>query len=570
MFFLGVAVDYDGTIAQHGSVDADTLAALERIRASGRRLVLVTGRQLEAITAAFPHYRMFDRLVLENGAVLHDPAEDRTEVLSAPPDVRLVDLLRRRATVPIEVGRSIVAGWEPDQAVFLEAVHTLGLEVQLIFNKGALMLLPTGVNKASGLRAAAKEMGVKPSALVGMGDAENDHSFLSICGCSCAVSNAVASLKAEVDLVAPNDHGAGVQWLADRLLALDSAMVPGDRHGLPIGTSSEGAVIRLLAHQGNVLVVGPSGTGKSSLVALICEAAWRGGLGFSAIDPEGDYPRLQGASVLDLGRPGTAMDEYDTLLAAEINPVVLLRGVEASKRADFIRSAIQMAVASNARGGHPAYLVVDEAHEGLGSANALPDAGGPCIVLATLSPRLISAEALETIWTIIAFGADALALVAEFCAMTDTPMPDLGRNAPLPMALIWRRGGVLTGFVPHSPQRRHVRHAGKYATGDVGRERSFYFRGRHNTHLVAAKNLYEFIEAARRLPTDVWSHHLRTGDVSRWFRGVVRDDRLADLADALARAERHDPAESLSQLSGLITERYCVPTEANAENTVLD
>ena len=47
MRYLALACDYDGTLAQHGRVDETTLAALEKFRASGRRLLLVTGRELE-------------------------------------------------------------------------------------------------------------------------------------------------------------------------------------------------------------------------------------------------------------------------------------------------------------------------------------------------------------------------------------------------------------------------------------------------------------------------------------------------------------------------------------------
>ena len=46
MHFLVLATDYDGTLAHDGVVDDKTNAALERLRNSGRRIVLVTGRHL--------------------------------------------------------------------------------------------------------------------------------------------------------------------------------------------------------------------------------------------------------------------------------------------------------------------------------------------------------------------------------------------------------------------------------------------------------------------------------------------------------------------------------------------
>ena len=46
MHYLALASDYDGTLATDGRVDNATIAALERLRDSGRRLLLVTGREL--------------------------------------------------------------------------------------------------------------------------------------------------------------------------------------------------------------------------------------------------------------------------------------------------------------------------------------------------------------------------------------------------------------------------------------------------------------------------------------------------------------------------------------------
>ena len=60
----------------------------------------------------------------------------------------------------------------------LDTIRDLGLELQVIFNKGAVMVLPAGVNKASGLAAALADLGLSPHNVVGVGDAENDHAFL--------------------------------------------------------------------------------------------------------------------------------------------------------------------------------------------------------------------------------------------------------------------------------------------------------------------------------------------------------------------------------------------------------
>ena len=91
------------------------------------------------------------------------------------------------------------------------AVYRPNFSARWDFNKGSVMALPFGVNKASGLMAALAELGIPAHTVVGVGDAENDHAFLAACGCAVAVSNALPSLKAEADIVTVADHGAGVE-----------------------------------------------------------------------------------------------------------------------------------------------------------------------------------------------------------------------------------------------------------------------------------------------------------------------------------------------------------------------
>src|SRR5918995_1847197 len=122
MRFLALACDYDGTIATHGLVDDETIAALRRFRASGRKLILVTGRELDDLQRVCPDLTMFDRVVAENGAVLHDPHARTTRDLTSPPPEALVQELRRRDVTPLSVGRVIVATWEPQETAGLEVI----------------------------------------------------------------------------------------------------------------------------------------------------------------------------------------------------------------------------------------------------------------------------------------------------------------------------------------------------------------------------------------------------------------------------------------------------------------
>lgn len=96
MRYLALACDYDGTIASGGRVDPRTVEALARVKASGRRLLLVTGRELEDLRRVFPEWAMFDRIVAENGAVLHAPATREQRLLGEPPPGQFVTALASR------------------------------------------------------------------------------------------------------------------------------------------------------------------------------------------------------------------------------------------------------------------------------------------------------------------------------------------------------------------------------------------------------------------------------------------------------------------------------------------
>ena len=218
MAFRALATDYDGTIASQGVVDEPTLAALNRLRGSGRKLILVTGREIEDLAKTFHRFELFDIIVAENGAVLFWPEDHKEQVLAKPPSAELVKSLVEKGVSPLSVGCSIIATFEPHETTVLEAIKELGLELHVIFNKGAVMVLPTGVNKATGLKAALPLLGLAPDEVVGVGDAENDHAFLELCGCQVAVQNALSALKKHACYVTPSTHGAGVAELIDRWL----------------------------------------------------------------------------------------------------------------------------------------------------------------------------------------------------------------------------------------------------------------------------------------------------------------------------------------------------------------
>ncbi len=221
MRYLALAADYDGTVAHDGTVGKDCLRSLERLRDSGRKLILVTGRELSDLLNICPEITLFERVVAENGGVLYNPAAREEKVLGAPPPAELIRALERRKVAPLSVGRVLLASREPFETAIMEAIRDLGLEYHVIFNKGAVMALPSGITKATGLCAALDEIGLSAHNVMGIGDGENDHAFLEMCGCFAAVGDAVQSLRSRADWIAGSPDGAGVRELIDLALGSD-------------------------------------------------------------------------------------------------------------------------------------------------------------------------------------------------------------------------------------------------------------------------------------------------------------------------------------------------------------
>jgi HAD superfamily hydrolase (TIGR01484 family) len=243
MPYQALATDYDGTLATDGKVDHATLDALAKWKAAGRKSILITGRRLDDFQTVFSRFDLFDLVVAENGALLYHPADQTEQLLGEPPPQEFVQRLRQRIlederpqSVPGEfdkivsdqglqwlaLGRVIVATWTPHDVTVQEVIEELGLrDLQVIMNKGAVMILPVGVDKALGLRAAVQELQLSLQTVAGVGDAENDTAFLRLCGYSVAVANALPDLKEQVDWVSEGSRGAGVAELIDRLLAAE-------------------------------------------------------------------------------------------------------------------------------------------------------------------------------------------------------------------------------------------------------------------------------------------------------------------------------------------------------------
>jgi len=215
---LAIASDYDGTIADDGVAAPSTIAALRRFKATGRKLILVTGRHLDDLKSALPELDLFDIAVLENGGLLYYPQTDTVRALADPPSAALVAHLRPRNLPEFQVGQTIVATKATEEAIVREAIGALGLDLEIILNTDALMVLPPGVHKASGLDAALADLSISAASVAAIGDAENDIVFLKRAGQAIAVANALPQVKAIAHRVTKAERGAGVEEFIDLLI----------------------------------------------------------------------------------------------------------------------------------------------------------------------------------------------------------------------------------------------------------------------------------------------------------------------------------------------------------------
>jgi hydroxymethylpyrimidine pyrophosphatase-like HAD family hydrolase len=216
--YRALAADYDGTLADGGAVRAATLEALRRLKSSGRQFLLVTGRHLDDLQGVFPELSLCDMVVAENGGVLFKPPAGPTTRLAPPPPPELMAEMERRG-VRLSTGLTVIATFRVHEQVVREVIADSRLDYELVFNKDAVMILPRGVDKRSGLLSALAELELSPEQVVAVGDAENDLPFLQACGRSVAVGNAVPALREVADLVTAGERGAGVRELIDGLLS---------------------------------------------------------------------------------------------------------------------------------------------------------------------------------------------------------------------------------------------------------------------------------------------------------------------------------------------------------------
>lgn len=568
MRFAAVAVDYDGTLATEGLVQAPTVGALEQLIASGRQCILVTGRMLRELLPLFPQADLCARIVAENGAVLYRPSTREQRLLAPEASTALAEALRAKGVMPLDVGDSIIATVRPHEVTVMEAIRDLGLEHQVIFNRESVMILPPGINKASGLKAALEELKLSPHNVVGIGDSENDHALFQASELAVAVNSAVPTLREAADWVTLRPNGAGTAEAMLALVADDMATHAKrlTRRRVTLGSSREGVSLTVPPVEENVLIAGTSGSGKSTLAHGILEQLIDKGYQTCVIDPEGDYQSIEKMIMFGNSQRGPTVAEVLTALDNPSTQVIVnLVGLPLHDRPSFFFELLPQLQERRNRTGRPHRVLVDETHHLLptkwrATVASMRDLKGMLFV--TVHPDQLSPHVLDTVDIAVALGerpSSTLQAVAVHKGLSLPPISDAELKPG--EAVLWRvaAGQTPQPFMMTVSRMERRRHRRKYAEGELPPERSFYFRGPEGKLNLRAQNLIMFRQLADGVDDETWLHHLRNGDYSRWMETAIKDRSLAQVVHEVEDMPDVSAHDSRQRVASAIEERYTLP-----------
>src|SRR5690606_30472267 len=426
-----------------------------------------------------------------------------------------------------------------------KAIEELGLEAQLVYNRGALMVLPSGVSKGSGLLHAFGLLEVSRHSAIGIGDAENDHSLLQACEIGVAVGDAVSGLKAHADLCLDKPNGAGVaEFLAGPVLRGELSIRP-RRWLIELGRSADGTAAMLPGSGVNVLIAGASCSGKSRLAGLIVERLVNRQYTVCVLDAEGDHANLESIAGVVTGggqEPLPRPERIAALVRNRFSSVVMdMSLLGADEKRTYTAAVLRELHDLRRERGYPHWIVVEEAdqllpEEGLSAGQAEAPIAH-CLV--THRPAVLPETVLARMDVVIAMpGAERLARIPAN-GMDDGDGLDRPFILQQGEALLATADGVLK-FEVGPRMVSHVRHRQKYLHAQVPPNFRFYF-GTADGNRASAGNVAEFRDEIRNASSHVLRDHLEAGDFSRWVLEVIADDELGARLRGIERWFHNDP-----------------------------
>jgi hypothetical protein len=184
------------------------------------------------------------------------------------------------------------------------------------------------------------------------------------------------------------------------------------------------------------------------------------------------------------------------------------------------------------------------------------------LVLVAPHAGSIAIPMLESVDLVVAVGDDKAATIQAVANAVGLPAPQLDRLRPQDNQALawWRRDGAQPFLFRYAPSTfEHRRHIRKYAAGNLGEDKSFYFRGPDSALHLRAQNLQLFLQLADGVDDATWLHHLREGDYARWFRDAIKNEPLAAEVEQIQHQFGDDPVESRARLRQAVQRRYTTP-----------
>ena len=420
MRYVALAAGFDGTLARDGQCDQRCIDSLRSLAATGRKLILVTGRVLRELLEIFPDARLFDYVVAENGAVMYHPATRQSAILAqAPPEILIQELQRHQVT-PMSVGSSSITTLQSNEALIRDTLQKLELDFRTVANDGVLSVLPGGVDKASGVRAALKELGLSPHNLVAIGDGENDIALFALAEHAAAVRNADAALKRVADRTTHGARGDGFLELAHELIANDlAAALP--RRRIIIGKSDAGTEISFAPCRDSLLICGPLGAGKSVISESMLQQLLAHEYQCCIIEAEISRAPMPRPGVIALGEPHEAprlTDALNVLEQPNVSVSMNLAALALETRPLFAEALLLQLQAMHDRVGRPHCVLINQAHSFLREATmTTPRLAEMTMMYATAEPQLLPPPLLHSVRLIVAAGEPTEALASLAAAL---------------------------------------------------------------------------------------------------------------------------------------------------------
>lgn len=574
MYCRVIACDFDGTSATNGHPAPELYAALAAARAQGIHTLLVTGRVLEDVQRACEEESPFDVVVAENGAVVHLCSLGRTIQIGKPPTERFLGELLAEG-IPFHTGAVIVGTWEQHANQLLNLIRRFGIDGQLIFNRAALMVLPSGINKATGIRYALAALGRSERNMVAFGDAENDIPMLVSAEVGVAARGSIPSVTALADDRISQPGGAGVALYIRRLLDRGGILPNPSRRAITLGKSSDGNLVTLPTSGVNFVVSGDPRSGKSWIAGLIAEQLLEQNYRICVIDPEGDYAQLgQRSGIVTFGRDLSlpAPQVAAKLIADEPLSIILgLSCLAPGEQLNYVDRVLASLQESRCATGIPQWVLIDEAHYFF-------DASSPCVRhlesptgsfgLVTYRPSILAREVFNHIAAHI---ITSTKVEDERYFVTKILQAHGRRNLVAHTALDGIQGPcaglLLTGpsespwqiFMPAERTTRHAHHARKYADTRLSEDKAFHFVGAGTS--LTVHNMVEFRKAIQTAPLASLRHHLSAGDFSRWVGDVIGDQQLAKGLRKLERTTPTGATPDRSEILAHINDHYLIQEE---------